>query len=167
MVEIVRRPSLVASLRNEVHQAIAALSPPTLSTLLHLPQAELVTTLPQINAAFQETLRFHVSTFSLRLIEVETVLPASLCGNETGLRMKKGEELICVTRMNSIDHEGDWGNDADKWEPERFLDGKGRKGTMSPFGGGVSMVSGLVISRSPLKCVVPCSARVCVYILRD
>ena len=147
VAEIIRRPSLLASLRHEVHEAISSLDPPNLNSLLHLPPTQFVTALPRINDAYQETLRFHSTTVSLRLVEEDILLPAALCRNNTGLSLKKGDELMCVTRVNQVDNEGDWGRDADQWDPERFTDGKRRRGTMSPFGGGASMVSAPIVFR--------------------
>jgi len=128
-------------LREEIDQAITSLSPPTLSTLLHLPQPRLITTLPRINASFQETLRYHTSSYSLRVVQADTILPPSLIGNNTGFSLRKGEEVVCVSRTNQVDKDSDWGKDADVWDGERFLNEKRQKGSMMPFGGGISMVS--------------------------
>lgn len=60
----------------------------------------------------------------------------------TGYALKKGEQLICATRVPTVDHE-EWGDDVGVWDPERFLNKeKGGLGSMNPFGGGVSMCEG-------------------------
>jgi len=131
-------------LKDEVTEAVSKLSPPALSTLLHLPQLELIANLPHVNAALQETLRYHTSSYSIRLVEADINLPASLCGNQTGFSLRKGDEMVCVTRMCHVDKEAEWGPDADVWDAERFLDGTRQKGPMMPYGGGVSMVSNMI-----------------------
>lgn len=141
MVEILRKPHLIQTLRDEIGSATKQLEEPTLESLLAQGQAELVKLLPQLNACFQETLRFHTSSFSLRVVEEDSVIPAKLTGTPLGYSLKKGEQVICVTRKNQVDPTGDWGHDANVWDHERFLGQDRMKGSMMPFGGGVSMVS--------------------------
>lgn len=57
-----------------------------------------------------------------------------------GYALKKGEEVVCVSRHNQVDGAGDWGSNACAWDHTRFM-GKEGRGSMMPFGGGVSMVS--------------------------
>ena len=46
-----------------------------------------------------------------------------------------------MPRASQVSNEGDWGYDADRWDPERFVaSAKKTRGSMMPFGGGVSMV---------------------------
>jgi cytochrome P450 len=145
LVEILRHPEIIPSLRAEITTAISRLSPPTLSSVLLLPQPDLPASLPQLNACFQESLRLYTDTLSLRVVQEDTVLPPSMCGGGTGqdrgLVLKSGEQVVCVTRANAVSPEGDWGESARVWDHKRFLDG-GVKGTMNPFGGGVSMCEG-------------------------
>ena len=145
LAELIRRPSVLTTLRTEIADAMSSLDPPHLSTLLHLPQTELIRLLPQLNAAFQETLRFHTSTYSVRIVMESMTLPAALCGNgigsETGIGLCEGDEVICVTRKAQVDPAGEWGPTAGVWDHSRFFK-DGKKGSMNPFGGGVSMCEG-------------------------
>ncbi|ORY31866.1 cytochrome P450 [Naematelia encephala] len=147
VIEVLRRPQVLASLRAEVSSTISKLDPPEISTLMHLSQPELITLLPLLNLALQETLRVHSSSFSIRVAEYDTTFPAAVCeGRE--LSVKKGEEIICVTRPGNIDTTGAWGTDAEIWDTERWIgddadDEKGKaRGPMFPFGGGSSMCEG-------------------------
>lgn len=144
---ILRTPTLVEALRDEITKAISAQSPPKLQTLLRLPAAQLPPLVPLLSSCIQETLRLRTSSFSIRRVTQDTVLPASVCGQgigkTAGLSVRQDDVLICQTRQGHLDTEG-WGADANKWKAERFLDQDGVKavkGSMSPFGGGVSMVS--------------------------
>lgn len=123
------------------------MTPPTLSTLLHKPQPELPRLLPLTNAVFQETLRYHVDTLSLRVVQDDCVIPAHLIssgvGRETGLALKAGEQVVCATRVPVVDQE-EWGADAGRWDPDRFMNKEKFSGkSMNPFGGGVSMCEGM------------------------
>ncbi|RSH90846.1 hypothetical protein EHS25_010022 [Saitozyma podzolica] len=121
IAEILRHPHILPTLRSEIDNAISRLDPPHLSTLLHLPQSQLVLTLPELNACFQETLRLYTDSFSLRVVQKDCV--------------------VCVSRPNAVSPESEWGVDAPNWDHTRFLDGRA-KGVMNPFGGGVSMCEG-------------------------
>ncbi|KAI9632941.1 cytochrome P450 [Dioszegia hungarica] len=145
ILELLRNPGILARVRTEITNVISTLSPPTLSTLLHRPQPGLPGLLPITNAVFQETLRFHVDTLSLRVVQEDCVVPPSLIpagiGKETGLRLYRGDQVICATRVPMVDEE-EWGPDAGKWDPERFMKGGAQGRAMHPFGGGVSMCEG-------------------------
>jgi cytochrome P450 len=145
VVELLRHPKMLAAVRTEISGVISTLTPPTLSTLLHKPQPELPGLLPITNAVFQETLRYHVDTLSLRVVQTDCVIPAHLLpsgvGAKTGLRLKAGEQVICVTRAPTVD-EGEWGPNAGAWNSDRFLHGGAQGKSMNPFGGGVSMCEG-------------------------
>lgn len=143
IVEILRHGQILPALRAEVDQAIEGLSPPTLSSLLSLTQPEIVSRLPKVNAAFQESLRLYTDTCSLRIVQQDCVLPPDLCGpagKDTGIALVAGEQVVCIARKVHIDDK--WGDDAEKWDISRWLDGSKPKGTMHPFGGGVSMCEG-------------------------
>ena len=138
IVEILRRPKLLAEIREEVVTAISTQVPPTLSTLLHLPQSQLLTTLPLINAAIQETLRFHTASFSLRVVENDLTLPLP---NGARVALIVGEEVVVATRQCQIDPASAWGDDAAVWDGKRFLRTEKERGSMTPFGGGTTIVS--------------------------
>ncbi len=178
VAELIRRPDLLAKCQAEILGAISAVPPSAkqdqtpLSNLLNRPPATLPQLLPTINAAFQETLRFHTSSYSLRLVLTDTVLPASLLpgnqGSQYGYLLQAGDQVVCVSRHNQVWEGGDWGAEANIWNHKRFLDGervedkKGR-GTMTPFGGGVSMVRLSWQTEYPIKAdlaVTPNSAKV-------
>lgn len=144
--QIARRPQLQAILRDEVNHAISGLSPPTLSTLLHLPNQDIINALPRIQAVFQETLRFHTASFSIRIVTEDITLPARLCGEgigaKQGLKLYAGEYAVGVTRASHVDPNGEWGADVDQFDPERFLSQGEKRPAMMPFGGGTSMCEG-------------------------
>jgi cytochrome P450 len=143
---ILRTPTLIEALRSEASKAISSMTPPKLSTLLRLPAAQLPPLVPLLSSCIQETLRLCTSSFSIRRVAEDAILPPNICGNgigkHAGLSLKKDEILICQTRQSHLDTDG-WGHNASTWRAERFLDKDGVKavkGQMSPFGGGVSMV---------------------------
>ena len=138
IVEILRDPTLLAEIREEIVNAISTQVPPTLSTLVHLSQSQLLTTLPLINATIQETLRFHTASFSLRVVENDLTLPLP---NGTGVALAAGEEVVVATRTCQIDPAGAWGDDAAVWDGKRFLRKEKERGSMTPFGGGTTIVS--------------------------
>lgn len=149
VAEILRHPELLQELNDEVAGVVRSLDPPTIGTLLQLPQPDLLARLPKINACLQESLRFYSTSASVRVILEDTVLPASLfnsgIGRENGMVVKKGETVVCVTRAAHVDPMGEWGETADRWDWTRMREGK--KGPMLPFGGGVSMCEGESRSR--------------------
>ena len=135
-----RRPALLDQMRQEVDSAVSRLEPPELSTLLRLTQPEIVAALPTINACFQETLRYHTSSFSLRRVVEDVRLPMSTDKGQRDVLLPKGSEVVCVGRPSQIS-KADWGADADVWDHTRWLDKERPKGSVYSFGGGVSMVS--------------------------
>lgn len=86
-----------------------------------------------------------MDTLSLRVVQDDSIIPPALIsagiGAETGLRLYKGDQVICATRVPMVDEE-EWGRDAGKWDPERFMKGGAQGRAMHPFGGGVSMCEG-------------------------
>lgn len=139
-----RDPSLASRIRSEISSATASLSPPTLGTLYRLSPPDLVAALPLTNAAFQESLRLYTESFSIRVVQKDLVIPGSLCtggpAEKTGFALKKGEQVICNTRVGAVE-DAAWGRRGGDWNADRMLK-DGKKGSMAPFGGGVSMCEG-------------------------
>ena len=140
-----RDQSLAARIRSEISAATASLSPPTLSTLYRVSPPDLVAALPLTNAAFQESLRLYTESFSIRVIQEDLVIPGSLCtggaADRTGFALKRGEQVICNTRVGAVDDIA-WGRRCGEWNAER-MHKDGKKGSKAPFGGGVSMCEGM------------------------
>ncbi|KAL7420560.1 hypothetical protein Q5752_004511 [Cryptotrichosporon argae] len=140
IAELVRRPAVVARARAELGAALAshALAIPA---LVRLAPAQLVAALPFLHDCLRETLRLRTSSFALRRVAHDVVVPAHVLGpaHAAGMRLCKGEDIVCVSRHNQVAPTGDWGADAGVWDVGRW---DGKKGTMMPFGGGVSMCEG-------------------------
>ena len=106
LLEIARRPEVFKSLHDEIIQATRDLSPPTIATLMRMNQPELVARCPRLNAAYQETLRLHAESYSMRKILDPITIPANLIksgvGSELGLSLQKDDQIICVTRKSAV-----------------------------------------------------------------
>ncbi|ORX37132.1 cytochrome P450 [Kockovaella imperatae] len=146
IVEIVRRPALYDLLYEEITQAIHSLSPSHLSTLIHSTQPELLAKCPGLNAAFQETLRLHTSSFSIRKVMEPLVIPGNLItsgpGKGVGYSVAKDDDIVCVTRHGHVSTDMEWGVTADIWDHTRHLNANAKTAQMWPFGGGTSMCEG-------------------------
>jgi cytochrome P450 len=113
-------------------------------TALHAWLSNSGSSMPLLNSAIQETLRYCSSTFSIRLVTRDTVL--------AGHHIQEGEKVICMTRAVHLDEEVH--EYAGQYEPARYMDssktrtkdGKRVANHSMPFGGGVSMCEGRYVS---------------------
>jgi cytochrome P450 len=99
----------------------------------------LLTRCPLLRAFYDETLRLHTSSSSNRVVEDETSVG--------GYTLKAGRRIICPSYAQH--HLPQYfGEDQDKFNPERFLQPVLAKGTTADpkmiraFGGGVSLCPG-------------------------
>ncbi|KIM42710.1 hypothetical protein M413DRAFT_444378 [Hebeloma cylindrosporum] len=132
---IFSRTDLLPRLREEVAPAFASgNSITTLEQVQHL-----LTSCPLLRAFYDETLRLHSSSVSNRVVVEETTVG--------GYTLKVGHNVICPSYVQHRLPEY-FGNDTDKFEPERFIKPVLEKGTpadpkmVRAFGGGVSLCPG-------------------------
>lgn len=104
--------------------------------------------LPLLTSTIQEILRYATMSFSIRIVEKETVLG--------GYYIPKGDYLICNTRLVHLD--GDIHSDSTEFIPDRYMrstkftkDGRTVPNHTIPFGGGVSMCEGRHFAQGELK----------------
>jgi cytochrome P450 len=129
------RKGSLARLRAEVAPAFG-----TGNHITTLEQVQyLLTSCPLLRAFYDETLRMHAFNASNRIVEEETVI-----GGHT---LKAGHNIMCPPYIQHHMPEY-FGQDVDKFNPERFIDpvlatGKPADPKMvRAFGGGISLCSG-------------------------
>ncbi|KAG6816759.1 hypothetical protein H0H87_003154 [Tephrocybe sp. NHM501043] len=146
LLELSRRPEMQAKLRDEIRSVQQAVHVRGDS---HYTVADL-DSMPYLNAVLKETLRFHPVIISLmREAARDDVIPLSKSVTTTSgeiiteLHVPKGTTITtsigCYNRNKEI-----FGDDADVYDPERWLDSRVQKttsfgvlGNLMTFGGGI------------------------------
>jgi len=132
----------------------------------------IVSSMPLATSCYQETLRLCTSSFSIRMVEENFVLPigkpASPGSSDAevnkmgmaanGIFIPGGSRVVCITRAAHLtgDH---WGGDPLLWDGARFLEKEGegpgpknkKAKEMRAFGGGVSICEGRYLAAAELK----------------
>lgn len=101
---------------------------------------------PQLEAAWNETMRMYATSASVRIVTAETVI--------SGRTLRPGRRVMIPYRQLHYD-EGVWGDDARVWRPSRWLKEEGtalstlgpRLEHFRPFGGGSTICPGRFISK--------------------
>ena len=131
MCYILQTPGLVERIRAEIQPAFT-------NGHADLPLLEKCTLFA---SAWAESLRLVSSTFSVRIVEEET-------HGIGGYTLHKGAKIFCPTRPLhvSVDH---WGEDAERYNPDRFIDRlqDAQSMKMRPFGGGPTLCPGRYVSQ--------------------
>ncbi|KAH8767459.1 cytochrome p450 [Diaporthe sp. PMI_573] len=102
---------------------------------------------PQLEAAWNETMRMYASSASVRMVTADTVI--------SGRRMRPGHRVMIPYRQLHRD-ESVWGGDVKVWRPSRWLNKEGtalstlgsRADHFRPFGGGSTICPGRFISKN-------------------
>ncbi|KAG8873935.1 hypothetical protein FRB97_006341 [Tulasnella sp. 331] len=108
--------------------------------------------LPLLDSAFSETLRYATDSYSMRGVAPDE---GTILG---GYELKKGDTVICSTRNVHMDEKQF--EHAEKWIPERFLNdtesGKGTEGNYKwmPFGGGTKICPGRHLAQYHVKTLI-------------
>ena len=96
-----------------------------------------------LNATVKETLRLYSPAYFL----VRESMEEQTLETEQGpLSLDKGDQLV-MSSYNMHRDQNEWGEKAQSFDPERFLD-KSKKGFMAPFGGGSRVCMGHIMARN-------------------
>ncbi|KAL9594940.1 MAG: hypothetical protein Q9219_006746 [cf. Caloplaca sp. 3 TL-2023] len=140
---LLRRPDLVAAVRQEISPAMQAFHLATSKanpTLTDVTKGMLMTTCPLLNSAFNEVARISTTGCSVR----ETSRPTSIGGKT----LTKGIKVLIPQRPMLLAQEAFGPNsrevDLTRFAKDRSLE---RHAYFRPFGGGVTLCSGRVLGR--------------------
>ncbi|KAJ3579981.1 hypothetical protein NPX13_g573 [Xylaria arbuscula] len=137
LTHIMRQPHYLKAFREETAPAFHG------DTLVDINYIQDPAKCPQVDAIWNETLRFAGWGASVRRVTCDTILG--------GKRLRKGNRVMVPHRLLHFD-EQIFGHDTAAWKPERWLDTEaGRKlpnsPSWKPFGGGKTKCSGRFLAK--------------------
>jgi cytochrome P450 len=149
VIKLIEHPDAMARVRSEIEIGLRESADGKIETLIQTLSIINSDHFGFLGSVIQETLRWTSSSYSIRRVTADTVIPYPV--GSPGSLVHKGDMVVCVTSMNHSDptiysNPGEW--IAERFTSE-FKKGRADRGEKDvtngflPFGGGVSMCEGM------------------------